>query len=312
MKKAGRSLSQQLAPLGRGIRKRPDTHTKVKLPSPAGYCQEMANAVPWRIMMEEHQNIDTEQRAALEQLLEKSRSTDIPVLLQAKETAKQMVRKDPSGANVAALSRVTAMLEEAERAMNNDTEMPDVFKSVGEVLRYLQEEKQREIRRTKLYDDIKKGLLRKEKRTFRRVDVDRYAASLALATTPDGREAEAADRLRRTEEAEIRIREARAAREEKKNAIVDGKYVLREDVDQQLAAKAAVLNQGLKSKIEAAALDIVTSVGGKPKRARTLVQEMDRLIDAACNEYAQPMEFEVTLYDYDDDDDDSGESGDAG
>jgi hypothetical protein len=202
-----------------------------------------------------------------------------------------------------------------ERTMATEDEgMPDVFKSVGEVLRYLQEEKQREIRRTKLYDDIRKGLLRKEKRTFRRADVDRYAASLSLATTPDGREAEAADRLRRTEEAEIRIREARAAREEKKNAIVDGKYVLREDVDQQLAAKAAVLNQGLKSKIEAAALDIVTSVGGKPKRARTLVQEMDRLIDAACNEYSQPMEFEVTLYDYDDDDDDdgSGETGDAG
>ena len=109
--------------------------------------------------MEDHHDTDAEQRAALEQLLEKSRSTDIPVLLQAKETAKLLVRKDPSGGNVAALSRVTAMLEEAEKAMS-DTEAPDVFKSAGEVLRYLQDEKQRQIQKTKLYEDIRSGLLR--------------------------------------------------------------------------------------------------------------------------------------------------------
>jgi hypothetical protein len=96
-------------------------------------------------------------------------------------------------------------------AKQNDG-LPEVFKSAGEVLRYLQEEKQRQIQRTKLYDDIKKGLLRKDNRKFRRVDVDRYAASLTLASTPDGREAEAADRLRRSEEADIRMKEARADR----------------------------------------------------------------------------------------------------
>ena len=39
---------------------------------------------------------------------------------------------------------------------------------------------------------------------------------------------------------------------------------------------------------------------------------MERIIDDACNEYAQPMEFEVTLYYYDEDDDDPGESGETG
>lgn len=247
---------------------------------------------------------DAEQRTALEQLLEKSRSTDIPVLLQAKETAKQMVRKDPSSANVAALSRVTAMLEEAEKAMS-DTETPDVFKSMGEVLRYLQEEKGRQIRKTKLYEDVRSGLLRKEDRRFRRIDVDRYAASLPLSSTPDGRADEAADRLKRSEEAEIRMKEARAAREERKNAILEGQYVPRADVDQELAARAATLNQGLKSKMEAVALDLVNTVGGKPKRARLLVQELEKIIDAACAEYAQLIEFEVTLYEFEDEEEDA-------
>ncbi|MCL2791099.1 MAG: hypothetical protein FWD79_10705 [Desulfobulbus sp.] len=253
-------------------------------------------------MSEKHHNPDSEQRAALEQLLEKSRSTDIPVLLQAKEQAKQMVRRDPSSANIAALSRVTTMLEEAKQTMN-ETEPPEVFKSAGEVLRYLQEDKGRQIRKTKLYADVKSGLLRKEERKFRRLDVDKYAASLPLASTPDGRVAEAEDRLRRSEEADIRMKEARAAREERKNAILEGQFVPRADVDQELAARAAALNQGIKSRVEAAALDLVNKVGGKPKRARLLVQEISLLIDAACNEYAQPMEFEVTLYAFDEDDD---------
>jgi hypothetical protein len=71
-------------------------------------------------MPAEHHPSDVEQGMALEQLLEKSRSTDIPVLLQAKKTAKQLVRRNPSSANVAALSRVTAMLLEAEGKMSDD------------------------------------------------------------------------------------------------------------------------------------------------------------------------------------------------
>jgi len=247
-------------------------------------------------------------QAALEQLLAQSRSTDVPALLQAKEVAKRLARENPSSANTAALARVMAMLSDAEKTMS-DMQTPDVFKSVGAVLRYLEEEKGRQIKKTKLYDDVKSGLLRKEDRTYRRIDVDRYAATLPLASTPDGRTEAAEERLRRSEEADIRMKEARADREERKNAIMAGQYVSRADVDQELAARAATLNQGLKSKFEAAALELVNIVGGKPKRARTLVQHMERLVDAACAEYAQAMEFEVAIYDFDDEEGDDAESG---
>lgn len=258
----------------------------------------------------ESQKTDAEERAAIEDLLARSRKTDIPALLQAKEKAKQMLRTDPTVAPL--LARLDSMLEKAEeKAMSAADDAPELFKSAGEVLRYLQEDAGRQIARTKLYEDIKKGLLRKEKRHFRKLDVDKYAASLARSTTPDGRVAEAEDRQRRKDEAEIRIKEAQARREEKKNDILDGKYVLRDDVDQELAAKAVALNMGLKSKVEAAALELVTKVGGKPKRARTLVQALEVLIDAACNEYAQPMELEVNLH-ADDDGDDDGDTAASG
>jgi hypothetical protein len=113
--------------------------------------------------------------------------------------------------------------------------------------------------------------------------------------------------MRRSEEADIRMKEARAARKERKTAILEGQYVPRADVDQELAARAATLNQGIKSRVEAMALDLVNKVGGKPKRARTLVQEMEKIIDAACSEYAQIMEFEVTLYAFDDESEDDAE-----
>ena len=259
-------------------------------------------------MSQDLKKTDAEERAAIEDLLAKSRKTDIPALLQAKEKAKQMLRTDPTVAPL--LARLDSMLEKAEeKAMSTNEEAPAVFKSAGEVLRYLQEECGRQIEKTKLYDDAKKGLLRKENRKYRKVDVDKYAATLPRSTTPDGRVADAEDRLRRKDEAEIRIKIAQAEREEKKNAIMDGRYVLREYVDQELAAKAVALNMGLKSKIEAKALELVTKVGGKPKRARTLVQALEELIDAACNEFAQPMELEVNL-NADDDGDDDGDSAD--
>jgi hypothetical protein len=198
----------------------------------------------------------------------------------------------------------------SDNGQRTDTQAPEVFKSAGEVLRYLMEDKGKQIGRSKLYEDIRSGLLRKDARKFRRVDVDKYAASLPLASTPDGRVAEAEDRQRRSEEADIRTKEARAAREERKTAILEGQNVPRADVDQELAARAVTLNQGIKSKIEAVTLDLVNTVGGKPKLARLLVQELEKIVDAACSEYAQLMEFEVTLYDFGDEDEEGDEPSD--
>lgn len=246
-------------------------------------------------MMAESLPPGTDERAAMESLLARSAGTDIPVLLQAKEMAKRLVKDDPSSANLAALQRATTMLENA--MSNNETS--EIFKNAGEVLRYLQEAG-RKIEKSKLYEDIRAGLLRKDKKQFKKRDVDRYAASLPLASTPDGRARDAEDRMRRKDEAEIRIKEATAKREEMKTAVMEGRYVLREQVDQELAARAMALHSGLKSKFEALALNMVSKVGGDPKKSRALVAAMEELLDAACGEYARALEFEVILGDDDD------------
>lgn len=192
--------------------------------------------------------------------------------------------------------------------MDVEKQEPATFKSVGAVLRYLQEDRNRQIEKSKLYADIKRGLLRKENKCFRQVDVDRYAGGLPLATTPDGRANDAEDRQRRKDEADIRIKEAQAVREEKKNAVIDGQYISREQVYQEFAGRAVALNTGLKSAFRAGALDMVQAVGGDTQKTELLVREAERLIDAASNDYSRELQFEVDLHAIDDGDD--GENSD--
>lgn len=256
-------------------------------------------------MVKDQNTAPADDAAALDELIEKSKGTDIAFLLQAKELAKRNALKNPSSANLSALQRATAMLEDAQARTGLDEDAPVVFKTVGAVLRYLQEEKGRQIKQSKLYRDIKNGLLRKEKTTFRQVDVDRYAGSLPLSTTPDGRSNDAEERQRRKDEADIRIKEAQAYREEKKNKVIDGQYINREQVYQEFAARAVALNMGLKSAVQESALNMVRAVGGDQQKTELLVRELEKLIDAASNEYARELQFEVDLHAIDDGDDGS-------
>lgn len=186
----------------------------------------------------------------------------------------------------------------------NENVSPEIFKNAGEVLAYLQESG-RKIEKSKLYEDIKAGFLKKSDRQFKKRDIDRYAARLPLSTTPDGRVKEVEDRQRRKDEAEIRIKEATAEREEMRAAVMKGKYVLREQVDQELAARAMTLASGLKSQFEAAALDLVNKVGGEPKKSRALVAALAEVLDKGLGEYSKIIEFEVILSDGDDEPEES-------
>ena len=133
---------------------------------------------------------DKDQGEKLRSLVEVSRKNDIPALLNAKNRAQQDVYSDPSKENLAVLERATAMLEKAMDAGQN-------CKNWKEALTYLQEDCGRKIGQTKLFADIKAGRLRKQPDgTFKRRDLDRYAASLPTAGTPDKLATDAARRQR--------------------------------------------------------------------------------------------------------------------
>ncbi len=156
----------------------------------------------------------------------------------------------------------------------------------------------RKLGKTKLYADINFGRLKKQPDgTFKLRDVDRYMASLPTAGTPDAVAEKAADRQRRKEEEEIRRIKAVADKEEFDLAVKKGKFVAKEQVHLELAARAVTLSAGIRTAFEAHILDFISLVDGTPKKGAALVERLEAILDEALNEYSREMEFEVTFID---------------
>lgn len=222
----------------------------------------------------------------MEKLLEQSASTDIKVLLTAKENAKRAVLEDPSPANLAALERASKLVEGAMQANAN-------LKDYHAVLAHA-EENMRKLGKSKLFEDVRKGRLRKQPDgSFKLRDVDRYLATLPYSGTPDPVYERAADRARRKEEEEIRRIKAVADKEEFDLAVKKGLFVPKEKVHLELAARAVTLATGIKTAFEARSLEIAEAVDGNPKKAAGLVEILEAILDEGFNEYSREMEFNV-------------------
>ena len=177
------------------------------------------------------------------------------------------------------------------------TEKRETLKTATDVLEHLLKNG-RKIKKSKLYQDIRKGILRRNADlTFSVVNVNKYGTTLPMAETPEMVAQEAEERVRRKDNADIRIKEAEARRKELAADVAEGKYIPRDMVEQELAARAVTLNSGLKSAFEASALDLIDAVGGDPKQAHHFLRKVEAIIDNLSNRYAQPMEIEVNLDD---------------
>ena len=224
----------------------------------------------------------------LKERLEKSSSTDLQVLVAAKERAKAAVLRESSQANLAALDRASRMLD---AAMQEQDKLAD-YKAVLEYV----SENGRKLAKTKLYEDVRKGRLKKQPDgSFKPRDVDKYLVSLPLAGTPEGLTEKVADRQRRKEEADIRKAEAQARREEFNLATLQGKYLPREQIASELAVRAVALRDGLKNAMESSAGDIVELVGGDPKQTSALIEFMGRLFDRTMGDYARPLDITLEI-----------------
>lgn len=167
-----------------------------------------------------------------------------------------------------------------------------------EALEYLKVGCGRKIGKTKMFEDIKVGRLRKQADgSFRQRDLDRYAASLPTAGTPDRVANDAARRQREKEEQEIRRLRNAADREEFELKVKQGRYISREAVWQELAARAVALSAGLKTAFEAQSLDVIAMMEGNPKKSGPFVERIDQIVDEAMGEYSKPVEIEVTFTD---------------
>lgn len=169
------------------------------------------------------------------------------------------------------------------------------LKNTADVLKYI-EEQNRKVKKTKLYEDINKGLLKKQADgTFKLRDVDRYLVSLPVLGTTDSVAEKASERQRRKEEQEIRRITAIANKEEFDLAVKQGKFIAKEKVYQELAARAVTLGIQIKTAFEVSAVELVELVEGNPKKTNSLKQKMTEIFENALSEYAKEMYIEIVI-----------------
>lgn len=240
-------------------------------------------------MSEEHSKYD------IEELEKKSKSTDRLLLIRAKEDAKRRVRDDPTAANIKALRDITALME---RFSNENAEKIEIkYKSHKEVLEYVANQGFK-VKKSKLYADIKSGLLiRQADGSFRKEDVDRYLATAKMQCPSVPAVDEAWQLQQEKDRQEIRRIKAVADKEEFALAIKRGEYIPKAQVYMELAGRAIVLLSGLKAAYEARISEIISKCHGDIKDAPALVGLLHEIQDMALDEYGRDIEFAVEFED---------------
>lgn len=77
--------------------------------------------------------------------------------------------------------------------------------------------------------------------------------------------------------------------------VEEGKYILRDQFELELAARAAVLEAGLKYAIQAKAGEWIDEVKGDHERTGDLIRIATDALNVALNEFATMKEFHVVF-----------------
>lgn len=206
----------------------------------------------------------------------------------------QTYQTTPTAANLrdweaaqAALSRFAQQL-----GVKDDAERP--FPTIADVLEYLQGDGWR-VTRPSLYRHRKEGkLLPDPGGAYSRRAADKYARTWLKQQSTGQRKSERMDDLQRQKlDQELRI----GAIEEKRKLLAldkeQGKYIPKELMEVELAARAGILNAGLKHLVQSRAADWIRACEGDTKFVGQLINLVGRDLDEQINEFAAAVEYEV-------------------
>ena len=167
------------------------------------------------------------------------------------------------------------------------------FKNLRAVARYLAEEGWQVTERT-VYNHGKRGLIRPNKDTgiYEIKAVNRYAVThLPLMETKEKLGAE--DLSRKKTMAEVAKLTEQAKLAQIKRFAEEGKYIPREDLEMELAARAAILENSLKYMVQSKAAEWIEAVEGNTTLRAELIRVMNEDVDRMLNEFASTREFHV-------------------
>lgn len=214
---------------------------------------------------------------------------DLEILIKAKKDAQERVEKDPSKANLEALEKASRMLAEK---VGDDKELS--FANRREALSHLRQHGYK-ISTGKLYQDCKAGMLRiQTDGSVLESDLNRYIKRASLVKPADIKEKVEVSELEfKRRQKEIEKLDEQIADLRLKREVAEGKYIPREDFEMELAARAAILEAGLRYMFQSKISEWVMVVSGDTGRISGLLELINRQLDTQLNEFASMKQFQV-------------------
>ena len=218
---------------------------------------------------------------------------DLKILEAAKTRAREGVEKEPSKANLEAFHLASRMLDEYL-----DRNKEPVFENLLRVKEYLNR-KGYKVGKSKIYKDRKDGLIRIEADgTVKESSVTAYIRKANLenlaekAAADQGPSVLAQKAERELEKLGEQIEDLRF-----KRSVAQGEYIPRTDFEMELAARAAVLDAGLRHLVHSSLGDWVAMMEGDPKKIPILLERINDDLDEKFNEFATMDMFHVIFTD---------------
>lgn len=170
-------------------------------------------------------------------------------------------------------------------------DFPEKFKNVKAVLDFLKSSGFK-IQKSKIYEDAREGLLRvQENKSVFGVDAKLYSVTLKREDA-DSEPAELAAEKLRKESLKLDLQNEKLQFELDRLA---GKYMPKADFERELAARGAVLDNGLRRKFAVTAQDFIALVGGRLNKTPDIIDFFNRILDEQMNVFATTETFQVMV-----------------
>jgi hypothetical protein len=171
--------------------------------------------------------------------------------------------------------------------------MQDNFKNVLAVLKYLADQGFK-VGRDKIYSDAKSGLLRVQKdKSVLAADVKLYAGTLKVIREDAGDDLAEDHKIKTRKEIEkLDLQNEKLQFELDKER---GKYLQKKDFAMEVAARAVVLDTGIRHMFQVNAAEYIALVGGDMMKTNALLERMYTDFDRTMNGFATVDRFQVMV-----------------
>lgn len=224
--------------------------------------------------------------SSLAAINEETEAEDLQVLVDAKNTARERVRGEPSEENISAFARAKKALREFMRGDDGER----VFRNRIEALEHLQAQGYA-IEKSKLYADAKAGRLKLQPdKSVALRDLERYVKAINLEKPAAKAPEDVSPILAEKQRHETGLVREMERERKRKNDLADGLLMPREQVHMELASRAVAFEAGLKNAISMklpGILEEVEAVADRTERSALSVRRCHELVDEQLNEFAK-------------------------